>query len=181
MLRVCCVHDSDGNSRKRPKCLLALHRLEKRDHANRPGYNLCGSREENDRKMAADIALIRSGNTAAVASKLRLLTLDSIDRRCRASRRVRDLIAALEAEAGGAGTLSASDKQLIQRAAITGAVLEDLEAKMIAGDESVDPLVLATLGNTQRRALEAVGLKRAPTAASLDEDTLIAAASGKAA
>jgi hypothetical protein len=131
--------------------------------------------------MASDTTPVQSRNTAVAAPKLCLLTLDSIDRRCRASRRVRDLIAALEAEAGGADTLSASDRQLIQRAAITGAVLEDLEARMLAGDESVDPLILATLGNTQRRALEAVGLKRAPAAASLDEDTLIAVASEEAA
>jgi hypothetical protein len=135
-------------------------------------------------RMVADGTPVESRNTADLrelsGKRLRLLTLDHIDGRCRAAKRTRELIAALELEAGGAAALTASEREMVKRAAITGALIEDLEARWIAG-ETIDPLVLATLGNAMRRMLTAVGLKRALSPAAFDENTLIAAASEKAA
>jgi hypothetical protein len=42
---------------------------------------------------------------------------------------------------------------------VTGAMIEDLEARWLAG-EPIDPALYATLGNAQRRLFETIGLKR---------------------
>jgi hypothetical protein len=93
--------------------------------------------------------------------KVRLLTLRRLDGRTAAAKRTRDLIAAMEVDAGGSDRLSTGERQIIQRAAITGAVLEDLEARWLEG-EPIDAALYATLGNAQRRLLETVGLRRVP-------------------
>jgi len=102
--------------------------------------------------MASNCASIQPGNTPVAASKLRLLTLDPLDHRTAAANRCRDLIAAIELDLGGRDRLSTGERQIIQRAAITGAVLEDIEARWLAG-EPIDPALYA-LGNAQRRLLE---------------------------
>jgi hypothetical protein len=113
--------------------------------------------------MLADTAQIEAGNTADPRSKggnkVRLATLDQIDGRTIAAKRTRDLIAAIELDLGGADSLSTAEKQIIQRAALTGALAEDLEAKWLAG-APIDPALYATLGNAQRRLFESVGLRR---------------------
>jgi hypothetical protein len=72
-----------------------------------------------------------------------------------------DLISAIEADLGGADRLSTGERQLIQRAAVTGAMLEDQEARWLSGKD-IDPALYAALGNAQRRMFEAVGIKRQP-------------------
>ena len=47
-----------------------------------------------------------------------------------------DLVGAIEADLGGADHLSVGERQLIQRAAVTGALLEDMEALWVAGRPS---------------------------------------------
>jgi len=59
--------------------------------------------------------------------KLRLLPRADIDRRTAAFRRVEDLTAAIESDLGGADRLSAGERQIVQRAAVTCALLEDME------------------------------------------------------
>src|SRR5262245_20555641 len=93
------------------------------------------------------------------AGKTRLLSLHDIDRRTAAYRKTADLIDAIESDLGGSDHLSTGERQIIQRAALTGALLEDLEARWLAG-EPIDPALYATLGNAQRRLFETVGLKR---------------------
>lgn len=93
--------------------------------------------------------------------KSRLLSLADLDQRTRAYQRTRDLIEEIEADLGGAAQLSVGARQLIQRAAVTGALLEDQEARWLAG-EAIDPALYATLGNAQRRLFESVGLRRVP-------------------
>jgi hypothetical protein len=97
----------------------------------------------------------------SVNGKVRFLSLHDIDRRTTAYRKAADLIDAIETDLGGADRLSTGERQLIQRAAVTGAMLEDQEARWLAG-EPVDPALYATLGNAQRRMFEAVGLRRQP-------------------
>jgi hypothetical protein len=93
--------------------------------------------------------------------KLRFLSLHDVDRRTAAYRKTVDLISAIEADLGGADRLSTGERQLIQRAAVTGAMLEDQEARWLSGKD-IDPALYAALGNAQRRMFEAVGLRRQP-------------------
>jgi hypothetical protein len=99
------------------------------------------------------------------AAKVRLLTLDALDHRFKSARRCRDLIAALERELGGSDKLTAGQRELAKRAGIAGAVVEDLETRWAMGEE-IDPQLLATMGNSQRRLLAMLGLRRDPPAPS---------------
>ena len=94
-------------------------------------------------------------------AKAKLLTLDHLDGRTTAARAARDLMADIESDLGGSDQVSAAEKQIIQRAAITGAILESMEAEWLAGGQ-IDMGVYVPLANLQRRHLEAVGLKRQP-------------------
>ena len=91
--------------------------------------------------------------------KLRPLPRADIDRRTAAYRRVEDLTAAIESDLGGADRLSAGERQLVQRTAVTCALLEDMEAMWLAG-KPIDAAQYTTLTNSFRRLLETVGLKR---------------------
>jgi hypothetical protein len=91
----------------------------------------------------------------------RLLTLAHLDRRCAAYRTTKELIDSIESDLGGADRLSTGERQLIQHGAVLGAVLEDLEARWIAG-APLDMSSFCTIVNAQRRVLEAVGLRRVP-------------------
>jgi hypothetical protein len=93
--------------------------------------------------------------------KARLATLDQLDGRTSAARAARDLMADIESDLGGSDMVSAAEKQIVQRAAIVGAILESMEAEWLAGGQ-IDMQVYIPLANLQRRHLEAVGLKRAP-------------------
>jgi len=93
--------------------------------------------------------------------KHRLLTLDAIDRRTAAYKRTRELIDAIEADLGGADQISAAARQLVQHAAVHGALLEDQAARWLDG-EPIDAATFATLSNAQRRLFETVGIKRVP-------------------
>ena len=111
-------------------------------------------RDRRDRRALAD----------AVRLKTRLLTLSDLDRRTGAYKHANDLINQLAADLGGDDQLTTAQKQLIQRAALTGAMIEDLELKWLKG-HAIDPTVHATLSNSQRRlleSLESVGLQRVP-------------------
>jgi hypothetical protein len=105
--------------------------------------------------------MIDTPTIPSVNGKVRFLSLHDIDRRTTAYRKAVDLIDAIESDLGGADRLSTGERQLIQRAAVTGAMLEDQEARWLSG-EMIDPALYATLGNAQRRMFEAVGLRRRP-------------------
>ena len=113
--------------------------------------------------MSAEATEIEAGSAPSKPAKCkaRLLSLADIDRRTTAYRRTCDLIASIEGDLGGTDRLSTGERQIIQRAAVTGALIEDLEARWLAGEE-IDPGLYATLGNAQRRLFETVGLRRVP-------------------
>jgi hypothetical protein len=96
-----------------------------------------------------------------LTTKAKILTLDELDFRTASVRRARELMTGIENDCGGAEELSTAEKQLIQRAAISGAMLEALEAQWLAGDP-IDVPAYVALGNAQRRYFETVGLKRRP-------------------
>jgi hypothetical protein len=94
-------------------------------------------------------------------TKLRLLPRADINRRSAAYRRVEDLTAAIESDLGGGDRLSTGERQIVQRAAVTCALLEDMEACWLAG-KPIDAAQYTTLTNSLRRLLETAGLKRVP-------------------
>ena len=98
---------------------------------------------------------------ASKARKVRLLTLADLDRRTAAAKRARDLINSVTTDLGGDENLATGEKQIIQRASLLGVMAEDVETRWLLG-EAVDPVILATLANAQRRLLEALGLRRRP-------------------
>lgn len=91
--------------------------------------------------------------------KARLLSLADIDRRTASYRRTCDLISGIEGDLGGAQHLTTGERQLAQRAAVTGALIEDIEARWLK-DGTIDPALYCTLSNAQRRLFETIGLER---------------------
>jgi hypothetical protein len=111
--------------------------------------------------MQLDAAEIEAGCGRATASKVRvrLLTLDELDGRTSAARLVRELIASIENDLGGAEALTEGQRQLVQRAAVLGAMIEDSETRWIGGAEFDAAAYLAQI-NAQRRVLATIGLER---------------------
>ena len=91
--------------------------------------------------------------------KVRLLTLASLDGRTAAAKLVRELIAAIADDLGGSEQLTEGTRQLVQRAAVLGAFIEDCEARWIGGEEFETNEYLAAI-NAQRRVLATIGLDR---------------------
>ena len=100
-----------------------------------------------------------AGPTPKSAAKVRLLTLDALDQRTSAARRAHDLIAGIEADLGGADRLSEGSRQLVQRAAVLGAYIENCEAQWLGG-AAVDLAGYLAAINAQRRVLATIGLER---------------------
>ena len=69
------------------------------------------------------------------------------------------MIDEIEGDLGGGDRLSTAERQLVQRAAVLGAVLTDAESRWIDG-EPIDPVTYCTIVNAQRRVFETVGLHR---------------------
>lgn len=112
-------------------------------------------------QMTDDTDRTESTNRVEVKSvgKARLLTLADLDRRTSAYRETAKLIDELEEDLGGRDRLSTAERQLIQRAAVLGAMLEDQEVSWIGG-KSLDVATYCTGINAQRRVLETIGLRR---------------------
>lgn len=98
---------------------------------------------------------------APKTGKVRLLTLADLDSRTRAARQANALVAAIEDDLGGAERLSIAERQIAQRAAVLGAVLEGIEVEWLAG-KTVDVGAYLAGINAQRRCLESLGLRRRP-------------------
>jgi hypothetical protein len=93
--------------------------------------------------------------------RLQLRTLDDLDHRTRAVRRTRELVDTLISDLGGDAAVTVAVRQLVQRAALLGALIEDIEIRWVDGEPI--PLVdYLTAINTQQRVLTALGLKRRP-------------------
>lgn len=111
--------------------------------------------------MSADAAEIVRGSKSEGGGKQKLLSLDDLDGRTRAAQVVRQTIDAATSDLGGDAELSTAERMIIRRAAIAGAMAEDLAARWLTG-EPVDTGTFASLTNVERRQFEAVGLKRVP-------------------
>jgi hypothetical protein len=84
---------------------------------------------------------------------VRLLTLADLDKRTTAAKRARDLIRKVHGDLGGTEHLATGEKQVVQRAVLLGVMAEDIGSRWLLG-EAVDPTVLATIANAQRRLLD---------------------------
>lgn len=91
--------------------------------------------------------------------KARLLSLADLDRRTKAARAAFDLRDRLVADLGGEDAISAMKAQIIDAAAVMGAMLQDLAVRYLGGG-SIDVAEYTTLANAQRRLLADLGLER---------------------
>ena len=87
-------------------------------------------------------------------------TLADVDRRTRAGQAAFKLRDDLAADLGGWDRLSAMQRELIENAAVLGAMLKDAAATYLSGDP-VDLAEFMALTNAQRRLLTDLGLERA--------------------
>lgn len=92
------------------------------------------------------------------AAALKLRTIGDLDQRTRAAKLARRLIAELESDLGG--DLTAAQKELVQRAGLLSAILEDAEARWL-DERRVNLALYGMLADRQRRILESLGLGRA--------------------
>jgi hypothetical protein len=91
--------------------------------------------------------------------KLVIKTLDQLDLRTNAAKKVRQLISIWENELGGADNMTESLRQLIQRAALLSVLIESSEAEWLAGGALAESTYFTAI-NSQRRILLALGLDR---------------------
>jgi hypothetical protein len=105
--------------------------------------------------------------------KMRLMTLDGLDGRTNAAKAARALVSQLESDAGGGERLSAGERALIVRAAVSTAMIEHIEATWLSGGE-LDVGAYTALVNVQRRLLTTVGLQRRPRDVTPDLDDYVA-------
>ena len=83
-----------------------------------------------------------------------------VDRRTHAGRRFEALIYALVSDLGGPQNTSVAEMELVRRAAAIAVDLAFAEAQAINNNEPLDPHIYHTMADTQRRILQALGLRR---------------------
>jgi hypothetical protein len=82
-----------------------------------------------------------------------------LDGRTHAAQQAQRLITQLATDLGG--DLSCAERELVKRAALLGAIVEDVEVAWLER-RPADLTIYGTLVDRQRRVLEALGLKRQP-------------------
>lgn len=120
-------------------------------------------RMERPKNKPADAAETRRGSrrdrALTRAGKVRLRSIDNLDQRTHAARRARELVAELESDLGGGDRLTVGRRELVKRAAMLGAIIEDHEVRWLRR-EPADLGTYGTLVDRQRRILETLGLDR---------------------
>ena len=112
--------------------------------------------------MLADTAPIDLGsspNASRSGAKARLRTLDDLDRRTKAAQATFELRDSIATDLGGIERLSAMQRELVDGAALLGAMIKDLGANYLSGDP-IDLSEFMALTNAQRRLLADIGLER---------------------
>ena len=102
-----------------------------------------------------------TGTTQMQGGKARLLTRGDLDGRTRAKRQADALVAGLESDLGGQDNITVAQRQLIEHAAVTGAIIEHYGTQWLAGTPIDVTGYLAAI-NAQRRILVTLGLYRRP-------------------
>jgi hypothetical protein len=90
-----------------------------------------------------------------------LLMKHGIDKRSPAYLETKKLITAIEADLGGAEELSAAERQIVQHAAVVGAMITDMEIKYLGG-QAIDTSEYGFLVGVQHRLFSLIGLRRRP-------------------
>jgi hypothetical protein len=120
----------------------------------------------------SDVTADIDRNSPPDGRKVRLMTLADLDGRTNAAKAARALVADLENDMGGADRLSAGERALVVRAAVSTAMIEHIEATWLSGGE-LDVTAYTALVNVQRRLLT-VGLQRRPRDVTPDLDNYVA-------
>jgi hypothetical protein len=105
--------------------------------------------------------------------KQRLLTLHGLDKRTPAYLETKKLITAIESDLGGAEALSAAERQIVQHAAVVGAMITDMEIKYLAG-QAIDTSEYGFLVGVQHRLFSLIGLRRRPRDVTPNLDQVLA-------
>jgi hypothetical protein len=91
--------------------------------------------------------------------RLRLRTLDQLDKRTQAAKLAHSLVSALCCDLGGDEVVTVAQRELVKRAALLGALLEDYEVRWLKRERlDLDAYVRAV--GAQRRVLQTIGLER---------------------
>jgi hypothetical protein len=96
---------------------------------------------------------------AGQSSKVRLVTMEDLDRRTKAAQIALETKSAIMADLGGEDRLSTLEKIMVENAAMSAAVLRDAHVRWMQG-QPVPVSELATLENTFNRTAQALGLTR---------------------
>ena len=128
-------------------------------HMSRAGYVQCMERGRKKQPANAAATRAEAGQDAprTRAGRVRLRTLDDLDNRTAAARRARELVADLETDLGGG--LTTGERELVKRAAMLGAIVEDQEVRWLQR-QPADLALYGTLVDRQRRILETLALRR---------------------
>jgi len=110
------------------------------------------------KRLTPPLACFRSSITNGTA------LLHNVDARSQSMRRLRDIIAAHQADLGGAGLLSEAQTSLLRRAALLQLQLEMSEAKFAQREDGVatanEMTAYQRISNTLRRLLESLNLHK---------------------
>lgn len=93
------------------------------------------------------------------SARVRLRTLDDLDKRTKAARDTADLRESIAADLGGWDDISAMTGELVTGASLLGAIIRDRATAYLSG-EQVDLVELMGLTNAQRRLLADIGPDR---------------------
>jgi hypothetical protein len=115
------------------------------------------SRETASLENTADIAGITGTCMPSIAGKVRLRTLKAMDGRTIGARRARELAKGFAAELGG--TIAATQRLAIERAAQLVALSENARVRRLAGDQTVTLEDVVRVDNAAGRAVRALGIK----------------------
>jgi hypothetical protein len=117
--------------------------------------------------MLANRAEIPAEPAPPPRGKQRLRTIDSLDGRTIAARRARELANGFATELGG--TITASHRLAIERAAALVSLAEDAQARRLAGEPGISLEDVVRVDNAAARAVKALGIKPGPGPKSLED------------
>ena len=94
-----------------------------------------------------------------VRGRIRLRSLESLDKRTAVAKKAASIVSALVVDAGGETEVTTAKRELIKRAALLGVYCEDCEVAWLKRQPIDVQLWLRAVG-TQRRVLSTLGLSR---------------------
>jgi hypothetical protein len=131
-----------------------------------------GMSSDTDSARQNQRAVGSKGRRQTRKGKARLLTLDALDARTAAYAAAKRLVSAISADLGN--DLTAGERQLVQRVALVGAIVDDFETKWVAGQQ-IELSEYLQACRTQCRLLALLGLQR--RARNITGDDIVEAAS----